>query len=164
MEFIGVLLKKLEQREGVGAHGKWQIASYLLATVEASPRYLAVDVSNTEFNNRIGQFDAMVGKNVKVAFEISAREYQGKWYNGVRAFGIREVERAAADAASTVAQTEATKAAADAASTVAANGTQNNGGAEMTGQPDGNVAGTAAMDDSPFPPQEGSINCEMMGK
>lgn len=90
MEFVGNLLKRIDLREGDSQHGHWRIATYLLETVEMYPKRMVVDVSDGEYAQRIDQFDELIGKNVKVAFDIDAREWNGKWYNSIRAFGIRE--------------------------------------------------------------------------
>jgi hypothetical protein len=55
------------------------------------PKRMTCDVMNTEYMNRVGEFDSMIGKKVVVKFDIDAREYQGKWYNSIRAYGIKEV-------------------------------------------------------------------------
>lgn len=90
MEWQGILVKKIDQREGTGAHGKWVVASYLLTTEDMYPKKLAVEVRNGEYDDRIGHFDSLIGKRVIVKFDIDAREYQGRWYNSIRAFGIKE--------------------------------------------------------------------------
>lgn len=92
MEFIGNLVEKLSEREGDGKNGHWKIASFLLQTVEMYPKRMVVDVNDSEMVKRIEKFEALVGKNVKVAFDIDAREYNGRWFNSLRAFGIKENE------------------------------------------------------------------------
>jgi len=90
MVYQGLLVKKISQREGDNARGHWAIASYLLEEEGTYPKRMAVDVSNSEFEDRIGKFDSLIGKKVKVRFDIDAHEYQGKWFNSIRAFGINE--------------------------------------------------------------------------
>lgn len=89
MEFIGNLIKRIDLREGDNQNGHWKIATYLLETVEMYPKRMAVEVFDGN-SARCAQWDAMVGKNVKVTFDIDAREWNGKWYNSIKAFGIRE--------------------------------------------------------------------------
>lgn len=90
MVYQGLLVQKISQREGDNARGHWVIASYLLEEEGTYPKRMAVDVSNSEFEDRIGKFDSLVGKKVKIRFDIDAHEYQGKWFNSIRAFGINE--------------------------------------------------------------------------
>jgi len=89
MEFIGNLIKKVAEREGDGQNGHWKIASYLLETVEIYPKRMAVDVSDGQ-TGRVAQWDGMIGKNVVIQFDIDAREWQGKWFNSLRAWAIKE--------------------------------------------------------------------------
>ena len=90
MVYQGLLVKKISQREGDNARGHWVIASYLMEEEGTYPKRMAVDVSNSEFEDRIGKFDSLIGKKVKIRFDIDAHEYQGKWFNSIRAFGINE--------------------------------------------------------------------------
>ena len=38
----------------------------------------------------IARFDSLVGKTVTVSFDIDAREYEGRWFNEINAWGILE--------------------------------------------------------------------------
>ena len=85
MEFIGTLIKRISGRSGEGQAGPWVINQYLLETVEKFPRRMAVEV----FNN-VEPFEALIGKTVKVDFNIDAHEWNGKWFNSLRAYRISE--------------------------------------------------------------------------
>ena len=87
MEFIGILLKKIDDREGEGQHGHWHMAQFLLETVGMYPRKMVVDVSDGA-GGRIAQFEALTGKMVQIDFEPNASEYNGKWYNKFTAYRI----------------------------------------------------------------------------
>lgn len=89
MEFVGVLVNKIQEREGTNANGPWKIGTYLLQTVEMYPKRMAVDVGDGQMG-RIAQWDSMIGKNVTIQFEIDAHEYQGRWFNSLRAWQIKE--------------------------------------------------------------------------
>jgi len=89
MEFVGVLVQKIQEREGTNANGPWKIGTYLLQTVEMYPKRMAVDVGDGQMG-RIAQWDSMVGKNVTIQFDIDAHEYQGRWFNSIRAWQIKE--------------------------------------------------------------------------
>lgn len=101
MEYIGLLVKKIGEREGDSQNGHWRVASFLLEQTGMYPKKMAVDVRDGVMG-RIQQFEALVGKTVKVAFDIDAQEYNGRWFNKVTAFGIadyaeeraKELERA----------------------------------------------------------------------
>lgn len=90
-EFVGILTQKIDDRSGEGRNGKWRVATYLLATVEMYPRKIVVDVTAGQLD-RISEFDALIGKPVKIYFDIDAHEYNGRWYNSVRAFKAQAQE------------------------------------------------------------------------
>lgn len=90
MEITGILIKKLSEREGVSKStgNPWKTAEFLFEVPGVYPRHIVFSVRDGQ-SGRISMFDAMVGKNVVVAFGIDAREYEGRWYNEVGAYGIR---------------------------------------------------------------------------
>lgn len=89
MEFVGVLVNKINEREGTNTSGPWKIGTYLLETVEMYPKRMAVDVGDGQMG-RIAQWNSMIGKNVTIQFDIDAHEYQGRWFNSLRAWHIKE--------------------------------------------------------------------------
>ena len=90
-EFVGILKQKIDERSGEGRNGTWRVATYLLETVEMYPRKIVVDVTAGQLD-RISEFDALIGKPVKIYFDIDAHEYNGRWYNSVRAFKAQAQE------------------------------------------------------------------------
>ena len=90
MEFVGLLVGKVSDREGNGQNGHWRIATFLLKEVTMYPKQLVVDVKDDGYG-KIEEFEALIGKNVKVQFEINASEYQGRWYNNVKAYRIKDM-------------------------------------------------------------------------
>ena len=89
MEFTGFLVGRVADRSGNGTNGPWRIGSYLLQTVEREPKRMVVDVSDGQWQ-RCAQWDALIGKNVTIQFDIEAREWQNKWYNTLRGWMIKE--------------------------------------------------------------------------
>ena len=85
MEFIGTLKQLVGERSGDGQNGPWRINSYLLETVEMYPKRMVVEV-----RDNIQLWDSLIGKTVIVKFNIDAREWQGKWFNSLRAYAIAE--------------------------------------------------------------------------
>lgn len=86
MELYGKIIKALPPRTGTSASGKdWQCNTYVLQTQDAYPRHVAFDVFGAE---RIAQMGIQEGESLTVSFEIDAHEYQGRWYNSVRAFSV----------------------------------------------------------------------------
>jgi len=104
MEFIGQLVSKIGEREGESQNGHWKVAQFLLKEVTMYPKSLVVDVRDDSYG-RIEQFEGLIGKNVKVQFEIDASVYNGKdgkerWFNNVRAYRIKDMAEELANGAS----------------------------------------------------------------
>jgi hypothetical protein len=91
MEITGILVKQTAIREGVSKQNgnPWRIAEYLLEVPGQYPRHIAFRVSDGQVG-RIARFESLVGKTVTVSFDIDAREYEGRWFNEINAWGILE--------------------------------------------------------------------------
>lgn len=92
MEAQGILTKKMNERSGISQSGnEWHFADYLLEIPGMYPRHINFSVSDGQ-SARFAQFDAMIGKEVIVYFDIDANERDGRWYNTIRAFGIKAIK------------------------------------------------------------------------
>ena len=89
MEITGILKQKVGEQAGQSERGNWKIAQFLLETIDMYPKRVCFEVSDG-LSGRIAQWEGLVGKDVKVKFDINAREYQGKWFNSIRGYGIEE--------------------------------------------------------------------------
>ena len=88
MELIGKIIQVLEERGGVSARtgSEWRMGSYVLeTTTDRYPRKMMFEVFGAD---KIQQFNIQVGEMVRVSFDIDAREYQGRWYNSIRAWNV----------------------------------------------------------------------------
>ena len=87
MELSGKIIVIGEKRGGVAkATGNpWSVQTYVLETHEQYPRKMAFEVFGED---KIAQFNIQAGEEVTVSFDIDAREYQGRWYNSIRAWKI----------------------------------------------------------------------------
>ncbi len=97
MELTGRVIVVLPMREGTNAKGTWRSQDYVLETInEQYPRKMCFNA----FGDKIDQFQIKEGEILTVSFDIEAREYQGKWYNSIRAWKVdRNAEQAAAQPA-----------------------------------------------------------------
>ena len=88
----GTLKSKLETRQGTSRStgNPWVIATYLLVTQERYEKNIVLEVSDGQ-SGRIARFDSLIGAVVEVSFEIDAHEYNGRWFNSIRAFGINSI-------------------------------------------------------------------------
>lgn len=99
MELQGRIIAAMPERSGVSARGEWKAQDFVLETHDAYPRKMVFGVFGAD---RLARFNIQVGQEVTVSFDIDAQEYQGRWFNRIRAFDVRLV-----DVASTAAPTVA---------------------------------------------------------
>jgi hypothetical protein len=93
MEITGKIIAVLTERGGVSKTGnEWKMQEYVLETHEQYPRKMCFNVFGAD---KIAQFNIQAGEEMTVSFDINAREYNGRWYNDIRAW---RVERGAAPA------------------------------------------------------------------
>lgn len=85
MEITGKIIATLPERTGTSAKGEWKCASYVIETQEQYPKKVCFDVFGAD---RISQFAIKQGEYLTVSFDINAHEYQGKYYNSVRAWNV----------------------------------------------------------------------------
>lgn len=98
MEITGKIIQVLEARGGTSARtgNPWKVQSYVLETEEQYPRRMMFEVFGED---QINQFNIQVGQVLTVSFNVDAREYQGRWYNQIRAWKVEAPGAAAAPAA-----------------------------------------------------------------
>lgn len=88
MELQGKVIAVLPARSGVSARGEWKSQSFVIETHDNFPRKMAFDVLGEE---RLTRFNIQLGQEVNVSFDIDAHEYNGRWFNNIRAFDVRLV-------------------------------------------------------------------------
>ena len=86
MELQGKVIAVLPERSGVSARGEWKAQSFVIETHEQYPKKLCFDVFGAD---RLAQFNIQSGEELLVSFDIDAHEYQGRWYNSIRAWNIQ---------------------------------------------------------------------------
>ena len=88
MEITGKIIVALEQRSGTSARtgNAWMMQSFVLETTnEQYPRRCVFEVFGED---RLREFNIQVGQEYTVSFDIDAREYQGRWFNSIRAWRV----------------------------------------------------------------------------
>lgn len=100
MELQGKVIAALPARSGTSARGEWTAQDFVIETHDAYPRKMVFSVFGAD---RLQRFNIQVGQEVMVSFDIDAHEYNGRWFNSVRAFDVRLVDPAAIGGASVVA-------------------------------------------------------------
>lgn len=97
MEITGKIIAVLPERGGVSQRTgtEWKVQEYVLETMEQYPKRVCFDVFGAD---KIANFAIKVGDNLTVSFDVDAREYQGRWYNSIRAWKVERVAEQAAAA------------------------------------------------------------------
>lgn len=92
MELQGKVIAVLPERSGVSARGEWKAQSFVIETHEQYPKKLCFDVFGAD---RLAQFNIHSGEVINVSFDIDAHEYQGRWFNSIRAWNVTKVSQQA---------------------------------------------------------------------
>lgn len=95
MELQGRVIAVMEPREGTSARGPWKSQQYVIETHDQYPKKMVFDIFGAE---RIDQFAIKAGEEILVSFDVDAHEYNGRWFNNIRAWNIQRVDAAAAQA------------------------------------------------------------------
>lgn len=87
LEIEGRIKQKLAKQSGQGAKGSWTKQDFILEYQDGN---YPADVCLTAFgNDKVADLDKyQINDTVKVAFNLRAREYNGRWYNDVRVWRI----------------------------------------------------------------------------
>lgn len=92
MEIQGKVIAVLPERSGVSARGEWKSQTYVIETQEQYPKKMAFDVFGAD---RIASFGIHSGEVINVSFDIDAHEYQGRYFNQIRAWNVARQEQQA---------------------------------------------------------------------
>ncbi|TGX79990.1 DUF3127 domain-containing protein [Palleniella muris] len=96
MELQGKVIYAAEKRTGESARGTWAAQDFVIETHDSFPRKMVFSVFGED---RLQRFNIQVGQEVNVSFDIDAREYNGRWFNSIRAFDVRQIVANAAPVA-----------------------------------------------------------------
>lgn len=92
LEIEGKIITKLPVQNGTSARGPWSKQEFVIEYQEGNyPNQVCMNVWGEDKVKDLEQFQA--GETVKVSFNLSSREYNGRWYSDIRAWRI---ERAGA--------------------------------------------------------------------
>ena len=98
MELTGKIIAEFNERGGVSNRtgNEWKAKSYVIEVPGDYPRKMVFDVFGVD---RLQAFNIQIGETLTVHFDIDAHEYNGRWFNDVRAFRIDRGQTAPAPAA-----------------------------------------------------------------
>ena len=106
MEIIGKAIAALPVKSGVSQKTgeQWQSREYVIETQEQFKKRICFEVFGTD---KLKEFNIRNNDLIKVNFDITAREYNGKWYNSIRAWKVEHVNQDGSAAGATANQVAA---------------------------------------------------------
>ena len=87
MQITGNIVVVCQLKSGVSQQGKeWQSLDFVVEVPGQYPKRVALNLFGQD---KIARLNPQVGEqNVTVDFDIDAHEYNGRWFNGIRAWNI----------------------------------------------------------------------------
>ena len=87
MDLTGKVIAILEARSGQSQRtgNAWMIQEYVIEVPGTYPRKMMFNIFGED---RIKQFNIQPNEEITVQFDIDAREFNGRWYNDIRAYNI----------------------------------------------------------------------------
>ena len=87
MELTGKIIAVMPAKSGVSTKtgNNWMTQEYVIEVPGQYPKRCAFSVFGED---RITQFNLQSGDDVTIQFDIDAREFNGRWYNDVRAYNV----------------------------------------------------------------------------
>jgi hypothetical protein len=90
MEITGKIIAVMPANSGQSQRTgqTWMSQQYVLEVPGMYPKRMVFEVFGED---RIKKFNVQQGQEVTVSFEIDAHEFNGRWFNEVRAWDVRPV-------------------------------------------------------------------------
>ena len=106
MEIIGKAIAALPVKSGVSQRTgeQWQYREYVIETQEQFKKRICFEVFGID---KLKEFNIRDNDLIKVHFDITAREYNGKWYNSIRAWKVEHANQDGSAAGATANQVAA---------------------------------------------------------
>lgn len=107
LEIEGKIIRKLNVQTGVSQRGNWSKQEFIIEYQEGSyPSQACFNVWGEDKVKDLERFQ--IGDSVKVSFNVSSREYNGRWYTDLRAWRIDAAGSQPASAPQTAAPAQET--------------------------------------------------------
>ena len=94
MELQGKIIHAVEQRSGDSKRNpgeKWVSQDFVIEVPGQFPRRMVFTVFGSD---RLQRFNIQVGQTVTVSFDIDAHDWNGRWFNDIRAYDVRQIDPA----------------------------------------------------------------------
>lgn len=87
MDLTGKVIAVMPANSGVSARtgNPWMSQEYVIEVPGQYPRKCMFRIFGED---RIKQFNIQMGEDITVSFDIDAHEYNGRWFNEIRAYNI----------------------------------------------------------------------------
>mgnify|MGYP002857827312 FL=1 len=87
MELTGKIIAVLPANSGVSARtgNSWMSQEYVIEVPGQYPRKCLFRIFGED---RIKQFNIQNGEDLTISFDIDAHEYNGRWFNEIRAYNV----------------------------------------------------------------------------
>lgn len=85
MEISGRLIHLLPAQTGTGKNGPWKKCDFVIETNDKFPKKVCITAWN-ELSDQVEKLNT--DTELKVSFDISSREYNGRWYTDVKAWKV----------------------------------------------------------------------------
>lgn len=82
MEITGKITELLTAQTGSSSRGEWKRQDFILETQEQFPKKVCIE----NWNDKVDFNVFKTGSIVTVSINIESREFNGKWYTGVKAW------------------------------------------------------------------------------
>lgn len=84
MQITGRLFKVMPAQTGEGKNGPWKRQDIILETDGQYPKKIVIGV----WGDKLSHLPLNPGDIITADFDIDAREYNGKWYNDIKAWKV----------------------------------------------------------------------------
>lgn len=87
MDLTGKIIAVLEPRGGVSNRtgNSWKSQDFVIEVPGQYPKRCVFTVFGED---RLNQFNIQMGEELTVSFDIDAHEYNGRWFNDIRAYSV----------------------------------------------------------------------------
>jgi len=90
MEIQGKIIAVLPIKDGIGktSGNEWKSQEFVLETEESKPQSVCLQLMNAN----IDRFGIEVGMIVHVKFDLSARQWENRWFNTLTAWDVTVIK------------------------------------------------------------------------
>lgn len=87
MDLTGRIIAILQPRSGVSQRtgNSWMVQEFVMEIPGQYPRHMVFNVFGED---NLKRYNIQMNQDYTVSFDIDAREYQGRWFNDIRAYNV----------------------------------------------------------------------------